>query len=99
MPRPKKRPLSTREKLRAKTEQAKKRIELYLSVFRETLSRYESENPHWRVQALLWLMEIGMLTLRHGIESPKDKELDWENMLVTYHYPVDWDWNYKRNSD
>jgi len=81
---------------RAKLTQSEARVKHYLKALDATLEEYENQNPHWRVQAIFWLLESGLHNLRRWIESPKS-EASWEQSIVEYHYPVNWDWNAKQS--
>jgi hypothetical protein len=74
--------------------QREARLNLYLKALDSVMDDYERDNPHRRAQAILWLLESGFQNLRQAIKSPHS-EASWEQTIIEYHYPVNWDWSRK----
>src|SRR5947209_7423847 len=79
-------------------QQQKAKFEKYVQVLCSTLESYERDHPQWRWESLLLLIDIGLQALRGCIEA-KTPIVHWDNPILTWHFPVDWDWPAWRRRD
>jgi hypothetical protein len=76
-----------------------KPFEKYLPVYQKALEQYESEHPHWRIEALVSLIKWSLKSLKHYIEDIPDSEISWESPFVELPYAVDWNWKGRGTGD
>ncbi len=84
---------------RSERERAKLRVEHWLDVFYKGLDGYEAENPNWRFQSLLCILDSCFDSLRACVESSRSKDITWETPVAEVHFPVEWNWNRRRGRD
>jgi hypothetical protein len=75
------------------------RIEQYLRAYERAIDAYEKEHPHWRIEVLVSLIKWSLKSLKHYIEDVCDSAVTWKSPLVELHYPVEWNWKPRGNSD
>jgi hypothetical protein len=67
-------------------------FEPYMKALGDMLTRYETSHPNWFVETVFDLIGDGLRSLRHYIESAKDKEVTWTSPIAEFHYPLEWNW-------
>ena len=70
-----------------------KRFEKYIPILQNALEDYQKSHPQWRLEVLVSLFERGMKSLKHYVEDPQEREINWNSPFVELHYPVDWNWH------
>ena len=68
------------------------RLQKLLDLFPKFLGDWEEEHPKWRLEALLWILDRALHSLRHCLESPSESEITWDNPHVELHFPVTCTW-------
>lgn len=63
-----------------------------MEALRNTLDSYEADHPNWFAETVFDLIGGGLRSLRHYVESPRDKTVTWENPIAEFRYPVEWNW-------
>lgn len=74
------------------------RLNKYLDVLPSALEAFERSHPAWRLEALYWLLEKGLRSLRSYIESEAETEIDWASPFVELHFSVECDWEEATNA-
>jgi len=69
------------------------RIEKCLKILPEVLSEWEVSHPEWRIEALLWILDASIKSMRKYIESAEEPEISWESPFVELHYPIQCSWD------
>ncbi len=77
----------------AKLMLAEARVNRWLKVLDDVLDGYEKDNPHWRMLALLWLVEGSLGNLRKYLEAGSRTRSRWRHPFVEVRYMVNWNWS------
>lgn len=69
------------------------RIQKCVEILPEVLGEWELSHPEWRIEALLWILDASLKSLRQYIERSEEPEISWESPFVELHFPIQCSWN------
>ena len=73
-------------------------FEKYFPIYQKACDNYERDHPDWKIEVLVSLIKWGLENLQYCIETQKRKTVTWDEPFIELHYPVEWNWNAKRDA-
>jgi hypothetical protein len=71
---------------------AEARLRQCSDLFPQMLQDWQEQHPEWRLEALLWILDRALRSLRGYLERDGENEVTWENPHVELRFPLDCVW-------